>query len=457
MTLPLLLLLAQQPIQAPTTAPDTSQKRPCIVDVDNIGRQGHQKGNDMYAGGGVQAHCRGTGTTLVSDSLAWYADANRLDLVGNVKIRDTTIALDGNYVTYYRLDERLEAHNKVVAVNRENGSILRGPNLTYYRAVPGVRDTVEMYATQRPTIEYRGAGAADTIEPYIIIADRVRFRGTDRMWAGGKATIDRSDFAARGDSMLLDETRGVGVLIGKPRVEGKGDQHYTLAGTRIELGMEHRDIRLVKALGEGKATGSDWTLDADTIHLAMDHRKLQQAFAWGTKTRPYALSPLQSIKADSLALDVPDQVLTEARAFGQALSTTKHDSTSSAADVDWIAGDTLTAHWTPEAEAQGGAVKPKLHTIVARGSARALTHIFDNHDPTAPPSINYTRGASIHIALKQSRIDRVVAGGRADGVHLEPQPPAPDTTHADSMAHPDSAARRDSTVASPQRAHRDST
>lgn len=450
MMLPLLALLLQQPVAAPPPAAPTadSTHRPCVVDVDYIGRQGRQKGNDIYAGGGVRAHCRGTGTTLSSDSLAWYADVNRLDLVGNVKIRDTTIALDGNFVTYYRLDERLEAHNKVVAVNRENGTVLRGPNLTYFRAVPGVRDTVEMYATQRPTIDYRGGGAADTTEPYIIVADRVRFRGSDRMWAGGKATIDRSDFAARGDSMLLDETKGIGVLMGKPIVEGKGDQHYTLQGTRIELGMDHREIKLVKALGEGKATGSDWTLIADTIHLALDHRKLQQAFAWGTKTRPFAQSPLQAIKADSIALDVPDQVLTEARAYRQALSTTKRDSISSSADMDWIAGDTLVAHWSPEADTKGGAPKPKLHTIVARGSARAFTHIYDNHDPNAPPSLNYTRGASIHIALKQSKIDRVVAGGRADGVHLEPLPPPKDTTHTDSTRAPkDSTTRRDSSKA----------
>src|SRR5438876_8107675 len=39
------------------------------------------------------------------------------------------------------------SHNRVVAVNRSTGSVLRGPNLTYYRAVKGVRDTLEMYAT----------------------------------------------------------------------------------------------------------------------------------------------------------------------------------------------------------------------------------------------------------------------------------------------------------------------
>jgi hypothetical protein len=49
-------------------------------------------------------------------------------------------------------------------------------------------------------------------------------------------------------------------------------------------------------------------------------------------------------------------------------------------------------------------------------------------DTTSSPTLNYSRGKSIDIVLKQARIDRVTVGGRADGVHLEPRPPASDTT-----------------------------
>src|SRR5205807_2384036 len=169
-------------------------------------------------------------------------------------IRDTAMTLDAAFATYFLKDERLQAHNRVVAVNRDNHSVLRGPNLTYYRAVRGVRDTIEMFATGRPTIEYRGT--ADSSEPYLIVADRVHFRGNDRMWGGGKVTIDRSDLAARADSMTLDETTGFGALIGQPSMAGKdstGARTYTLTGTRIELGLASREIRRVQALGAGKA------------------------------------------------------------------------------------------------------------------------------------------------------------------------------------------------------------
>lgn len=429
------LLLA---VQIPVTAADSTRGRPCVLDVDSVGHRGTQQDlgqgvANIFAGGGVYLHCRGTTTTLTADSMAWYATANRLDMLGNVHMRDTSMTLDARLASYFRADERFEAHNNVVAVNRSNGSVLRGPNLTYWRAATGIRDTVEMYATQRPTIQYRGSGAADSVEPYLIVADRVRFKGNDRMWTAGQSTIDRSDFAARGDSMLLDQIVGLGVLIGTPQVQGKGAQSYVLTGTRIELGLKAREIRLVKALGDGRATSADWVLTADTIHLALDRRKLQQAFAWGQTSRPHAVSTLQDIKADSLALDVPEQVLTEARGFGEALSRSRRDSTSGPGDTDWISGDTLTARWAQERDSSG-AQRSRIRRIVARGSARAFTHLY-GRDTTSGPSLNYSRGKSIDITLRQARIDRVTVAGRADGVQLEPRPPVP----------PDSTAKRDST------------
>ena len=160
---------------------------------------------------------------------------------------------------------------------------MRGPGLKYWRAVKAsvIPRDVRHAA---PDGQYRQGGAADTTqaEPYIIVGDRLRFKGDDRMWAGGKVTIDRSDFAARGDSMMLDQTTGFGVLVGTPSVEGRSGglgisrASYTLVGTRIELGLAQRDIRKVKALGHGKATGADWVLTADTIDLRVADRKLQQ-------------------------------------------------------------------------------------------------------------------------------------------------------------------------------------
>jgi hypothetical protein len=317
--------------------------------------------------------------------------------------------------------------------------VLRGPNLNYWRAAPGVRDTVEMYATQRPTVEYRDQKPGDSTasEPYIIVSDRLRMKGDDRVWAGGKVTIDRSDFAARSDSMTMDQTLGFGVLVGKPSVEGKGRGRYTLVGTRIELALEQRDIRAVKAMGNGKATGSDWVLTADTIDLHIADKALQQTFAWGDSLRPHAISALYTIQSDSLAIDSPGEVLTESRAFGDAFSTAKRDSTTKPDETDWITGDSLTIRFAQEQDSVTKATRSRLRELVSRGSARALTH----HPPEAGdttrtgPAINYSRGKRITVAMRRDRIERVEVAGRADGVHLEPRPRpvVPDSVKADSV------------------------
>ncbi len=432
-------------VQQPASPADSAGGRPCKVIIDSVGRQAQQVEvrpgeTNVFAGGGVLAHCEGSGSTLSSDSVAWFAGVGRFDMLGQrnpVHIRDTVIILDATTAAYFLRQERLEAHKNVVAVNRKTGSVLRGPNLTYYRAVKGVRDTLEMYASGRPTIEYRATADTGGGEPYVIVADRVRFKGNDRMWGGGQVTIDRSDFAARGDSMQLDQAAGVAVLVGKPRVEGKSARPYTLTGTRIELGLQGRDIRQVKALGDGVATGADWRLTADTIHLHVDRKKLQRAFAWGPRdsVRARAVSTLNTIQADSLALDLPDEVLTEARAFGHAYSTSKKEpskkesvkkDSAATPEMNWIAGDSLTARWTQVPDS-AGTPKSKLYRLIARGSARSFTHLASEHDSMGP-SLNYSRGKVIDVVLKGDKVDRVAVTGRADGVQLEPKPPAPDTT-----------------------------
>lgn len=431
----------------------TGAGRPCRVAVDSMGHYAETTNpageKTTNGGGGVLAHCVGTGTTISADSFAHYGALGRLDLIGRVQIRDTGFALDARLARYYLREERLEAHNNVVAVNRRTGSVLRGPNLNYWRAAPGVRDTVELYATQRPTVEYRQQETGDTTatEPYIIVSDRLRMKGDDRVWAGGKVTIDRSDFAARSDSMMMDQTRGVGVLIGgTPSVEGRGGRtttggsakNYTLVGTRIELALAQRDIRAIKAMGKGQATGSDWILTADTIDLRVADKLLQQTFAWGDSLRPHAVSTLYTIQSDSLAIDSPGEVLTESRAFGDAFSTAKRDSATTANETDWITGDSLTIRFVQEQDSITKANRSRLRELVSRGSARALTHHPpDSRDTThTGPAINYSRGNRITVAMLRDRIERVVVAGKADGVHLEARPPAPADTSKPAASPP---------------------
>jgi len=105
-------------------------------------------------------------------------------------------------------------------VNRNTGSVLRGPNLTYYPRGEGRAGHARDARIGRPTIDYRSSADPGGGEPYVIVADGCASRERPHV-GGGQVTIDRSDFAARGDSMQLDQATGFAVLVSKPRVEGK--------------------------------------------------------------------------------------------------------------------------------------------------------------------------------------------------------------------------------------------
>jgi len=74
-----------------------------------------------------------------------------------------------------------------------------------------------------------------------------------------------------------------------------------------------------------------------------------------------------------------------------------------------------------------GTARSKLHLVISRNNARALTHTQSEHD-TAGPSINYSRGQLIRVVMKGEKIDTVTVTGHADGVQLDHKPPAPPDT-----------------------------
>ena len=90
---------------------------------------------------------------MQSDSVAAYG-GNVVKFIGNVKYRDSTLTMDADYGTYYKAGEKWEARGRVNTRNLKTGSTLTGPALDYFRVVKGVRDTLEMFATGRPRIQY---------------------------------------------------------------------------------------------------------------------------------------------------------------------------------------------------------------------------------------------------------------------------------------------------------------
>ncbi len=365
-----------------------------------------------YARGGVLIRCLGQSTTIRADSMARYSDSDRLDFHGSVQFRDSTTSLDADWARYYTRDERLEAHDNVHLIDANTGSVLTGRNLTYYREAPGVRDTAELYATLRPRVEYRESDDPD-VEPYVIFGDRVRLKGEGNTWAGGSVTIDRSDFSAKGDSAALDMRLGRGIIVGGAEASGQDSTGYTISGSRIAFRLDESRLNWIQAQDSAEAVSADWEASGDTIEFNIVNELLQSGFVWGSRRRSEAVSASQRIVADSLAIDAPDQLLTEIRGYRAARATTMQDSTQE--EADWIAGDTLVARFD---STETG--KRVLAVLLAEGSAQAYYHVFPEPGVEGPPAINYSRGRRITAYFKGEQLERVDIIDEADGVYLEP-------------------------------------
>lgn len=428
------MLAAQQP--------GTPQR--CLLRLVGADRGYTVSADNYFAGGNVQLRCEGSSVSMRSDSVASYA-SQIVEFIGAVRYEDSSMTMDADRGTYRRAGERWEARGNVVTRN-SSGTTLRGPSLDYLRVVPGLRDTAEVYAPGRPTIDYvprDSTGAAQ--EPYVIVGDRVRLKGSDRVWAGGRVTVNRSDLAASADSMRLDTGAGQdGDLVGNALIRGLGKDTFSLAGARIKLRLKSNELDYVQADGAADATSDEWTLKADTIGLDVNDRVLEQTVAWGRSSRPHAVSERYEILADSLAFESPGKVLTEARAFGKAWVASGLDTAGTGRD--WLRGDTVVASFAKADSAAGG--KTMVRRIESRRAASSYYQVV-NADRPGQPSLNYARGDRIVVLMRADStggVERVDIEGQVDGVQLEPSAPkAP--SPADSVAKPGSAAKPDSTGA----------
>ena len=399
----------------------------CRVQVVSVGGSGRivegggGGGAAYFAGGGVKLRCLGQNVTMESDSVAAYTNGD-VDFVGRMRYRDSTLALDAARGTYRKVGEVWEARGDVLARNLETGSTIRGPSIDFLRAAAGLRDSSEVYATGRPTVEYFEEDSATTKpEPYRIVSDRLRSRGKSLIWAGGQVRIDRSDLAARGDSMRLDTGAGDdGTLVGRAVFNGLGTDSFALSGSRIDFSLERRQLDDVLASERAHLVRADWDLVADTISLDLESRKVVGMLAWGRGTRPHAQSDRHAVRADSVAFDLPEEVLRQVRAFGGAWVAGAVDSASG--ERDWLAGDTVTADFVRRDSAGGGNDGTSLSRLQGRHAARSF-HTAAPSKPGGRPSLAYVKGDAITIVMKSGadeEVERVDVQGQVEGINLQP-------------------------------------
>lgn len=434
---------------------------------------------NVFVGGRVAAKCLRQDVRLLADSAEWYQNAQVLYLIGNVRYTEPRARVTSDQMSYFQADERLLATGNVEAT-LPSGSIMRGPQAVYYRALRGVRPA-RLEAVQRPRLWLSQRDSTGKQgEPVQVTANQITTDNDSLVYAGGKVEITRSDLDARSDSAFLDNGNELARLMISPVIIGKGERSYTLRGRQVELYTRNRIVQRVLAQAEAKATSDDLLLTADTIDLRVDQNKAQAAYIWG-KSRARAVSPDRDLIADSLAVRMPNQQLREIRAFVNAVATTIPDTALiRTGEKDWVKGDTIfaffdstarasrvtktdspavtpppTATPTPvatstprrrgapsvdtatarpvavavtvpdSASADSTNAKPQLRQMQAIGHASARYQVQSQGSTPEKPAINYSRGDRITVVLDSLGVSRVDIDENAVGLYLEP---TPDTT-----------------------------
>lgn len=374
-----------------------------------------------WASGGVELSCIGQQVFISTDSAVRYPNGD-VDLVGRVRYRDTTVTIAANRARFRRGAEVWEARGNVAIRNLETGSTMAGPSIDYYRAVAGLRDSSEVLATGRPHVEYFDADsvAEGTKEPYRIDADRLRARGKSLIWAGGRVTIDRSDLAARGDSMRLDTgERDDGTLLGgEPVFRGLGADSFEVRGRRIDFRLHEREVTWVLASDSAHVEQKSWILDADTIAVGVEKRAVQRLDAWGTVRRAIGASDDYDIRGDSVVVETPGEVLLGLQAHGDAWLGGAVDSVIG--ERDWLSGDIVRAEFV--ADTASDSTGSRLTELTAAGDARSF-QVTESDTDGEPPSLAYVRGNSITVRMTTDgpeKVDRVEVTGQVEGVQLDP-------------------------------------
>jgi lipopolysaccharide export system protein LptA len=390
---------------------------------------------NTFTGGGVVVRCPAKRITLRADSLEYYGAERRIFLLGNVDYDEPRLKLKSDQLTYFVPEERVLAVGRVTAT-LPSGSRLVGPQAEYRRAAPGVRTVSEMTAIGRPSVrlvegrparrDTTGArrdsvAARRDTTPTVVTANTLFVRGDSLIYGSGQVDIRRPDLTANSDSVFLDTGREFMQLLRSPRIVGTRDRPYRLSGQVIDVHSRNRQLERVVAKGTGSAVSEDMTLTADTIELRVASDLLQHAVAWGP-TGARAVSPTQTITADSITAAMPNQrvqtVTASRRAFAEAQPDTVRVRTT---EKDWLRGDTIVARFDTSASAPKGTTRqPEIRQLVARGNAQSLYHLPPADSAARAAAINYVTGDVITIAFDSQRVARVVVAGQRAGVYLEP-------------------------------------
>ncbi|WP_310571456.1 hypothetical protein [Gemmatimonas sp.] len=379
---------------------------------------------NTFIGGGFVGRCQGENNRISADSAEQFESAGIVNMYGNVVYEEPNkLRVTAAHATYFTREGRLFADGGVVATQLASGSTFSGPNIEYYRVMPG-RPVAKLVAPNRPTaqlIEKDSSGKAG--QPTIVTADRFEDVGDTLVLGWGDVIITREKIIGRSDSLAYNKITQLARLVRAARIRSiDTSQAFTLNGDTIDLFTTDKKLDRVFALHSATATNKDLVINAERIDLRLKEQKIDEAYAFG-KGRARAKTPQQDVEADSMRIVLADQRPREVRAIGGAVARGVADTLKiKSTDRDMLRGDSLFAYFDTAQVAADTSKQTRIKEIRAFGNASSLFQIASKKGPTAPPALNYVRGQRIFVQFDTGSVRDVRVDSSASGLYLEPAP-----------------------------------
>lgn len=414
------------------------------------------------------------GTRIQADSAEVNEGGGVSRFFGNFRFRDPTRSLTSGYAEFYDQQDRLVAWEGVVVTQVNDGSVMRGDTLEYYRAGDFIQeDLLSMRGGRvRSSLPPRGGEGS----PYDVESDRLVIQGEDRVTATGMVSVVRDSLRAWGDTMTFNPDTDRLRLAGLARIEGES---YELTGGIIDLLVPGDTLREVLAQRNPVLVTEGMTLTAPReIRIDLSDGEIERLVAVSSPPsdlpgqdtptapppRPRAEAEEFVLVGDSLDVRVPggvlERVLAVGRARGESLRAPGSDAEEREREAlpealrgEWMEGDTIIATFVPNEPqvdtlalllpdpltpeppaADTGRARYRLDRLVAQGNARSLYRVTPSDSAEAAQgrrALHYVTGLEIVAIMADGEVSRMEVTDPS-GVHLEParrasRSPLPDT------------------------------
>ena len=430
----LFVIAAARSTAAQGTQPSPQQPTPCQLvetpttrlSVDTLPIPGG--GQVAFAGGGVTVKCPARSITLKGDSAERYPD--HYQMIGNASYDEPRLHVNADFLNYFPNEDIVRGAGNVHAL-LPSGSRLDGPQAEYRRPNAKLnRPHRQLSAIARPTITIiEKDSTGKTLEPTTVIANQVFMDGDSLIYGGGQVEINRPDITATGDSAFIDQEHEMMKLMRNPKMRGKKDRPFTLAGDLITMYSKNHKLQRVLSQAKAVATSDSLTLKSDTIDLRVVNDLLDHAYVWGKTSRARAVSPSQDLIADSLDVWMPGQRVQLVRALPHAFAQGRPDTTRFKVErpdtTDWLLGDTIVATFDSLKSPRDTSKNPNIKQLIATGHASSLYHVAPSDSNEIRWGLNYVTARLITVDFtqqgNQQKVATVTTVDSVSGVYIEPR------------------------------------